>query len=649
MTQYLFSKPNLDPYRTDVKIRTSLQGVELLNLEEFKAVFRIPLRRSGRQTKETAAAGEAAAIEAEELSLSAAIKQLTENVCQNKINEAYLGQSFLNAYNLGGLSKYPEPGEVEKEVAVEGLTLPELSFEDQKQQQLRNNGMLSQLEEASQASQSQSEEESQREEDIQLQTQRENKLKRVTKEIEAEEEEARDKPITFDLLIAFAPGFRDGIAEANTKSIDDRTALLLEKVVGFIIVQLGECTILPNAYAVNLICTRTLELDDGTSTTIKGALLMGAYLFCIKKLVSHGVQQVGILELADGYKNFAGFSSYTKMMFDKDIALCVEGCFYDNTNLAMSVNLQGLSEQEIIDLATGKLKRLPGPFDDTGMYGLVPTNLNQNKLQKIMAVYANLMYKFQVADFQFRNGDERFMNQLLEAPWSILPKNQLEIVNVLYSRYSKVLSPALFPFLIRKLQSYIQTLILTFRRMQDPLGIQTRSDALARKNDMNDFETPAGVASRSDGFGDTSSHVLRSTAAEQLRQEAELERLRQQQEVERLRREQEEVERLRQQQEEERLRQQQEEERLRQQQEEERLRQEADMRLQKFKRKSETVLEKESHKGGGKTNRRKKTKTRKTMKRRKTIKRKKTIKRRKTMKRRKTIKKRNKSKEAKKL
>jgi hypothetical protein len=237
------------------------------------------------------------------------------------------------------------------------------------------------------------------------------------------------------------------------------------------------------------------------------------------------------------------------------------------------------------------------------------------------------------------------MKKLLETPWSILPKNQLEIVNVLYSRYSKVLSPALFPFLIGKLQSYIQTLILTFRRMQDPLGIQTRSDALARKSDMNVVKTPSALASRSDGFGDTSSHVLRSTAAEQLRQEAEVERLRQQQqEEERLRQQQQEEERLRQQhQEEERLRQQQEEQ-LRQQQEEQ-LRQQQEERLRREEVRedeNQSTKRQKSLEGGKKTKRRKTTKR---TKRRKTIKKRKTIKRRKTLKRNKRRnKRRNKSK-----
>uniref|UniRef100_A0A6C0LCB2 Uncharacterized protein n=1 Tax=viral metagenome TaxID=1070528 RepID=A0A6C0LCB2_9ZZZZ len=506
MTQYLFSAANLDRYRNNGDIIRSLNGVELLNLEEFKAVFDIPLRRSGRSASSAAAAAD----EATELSLSAAITLLTQNVCKNMINELYLGQSFRNAYNLSGFSKsLPPEEEVKAEVAELGL--PELSNE----QQQRNDAML---EVSETQSQSQSEEESQMNEQYQLERNQARKLERVTEEIE--EEAGGDKPITFDLLIAFAPGFRETIADANTRGIKPRVEALLEKVVGFIIVQLGECETHPYAYAVNLICTRTL--DDDERTSIKGALLMGAYLFCIKQLA--GVEQVGILELADGYKNFAGFSAYTKMMFDKNISLSVEGCFYDNTNLAMSADLLGLSEAEIIGLAVGTLRRPTGSIrDDTGMYGLVPEkgNAEQIKLQVAMAVYANLMYKFQVADFQFRNGDEKFMNQLLEAPWSILPKNQLEIVNVLYSRYSKVLSPSLFPFLIGKLQSYIQTLILTFRRMRNPLGIQTRSDALARKNDMNVFETPAGVASRSDVVPDAPIHVLRSTAAaeEQIRQE----------------------------------------------------------------------------------------------------------------------------------
>jgi hypothetical protein len=170
----------------------------------------------------------------------------------------------------------------------------------------------------------------------------------------------------FDILVAVMSDYQDVSTFKRTKTV---TQNKMDKVVGFIITELGECKILPNTVCVKLICVKP--------ATIKGSLLLGAYFLGIKH---SGYDQRGVLELARGYLNVNGFISYTKMGFDKDVSLYIaepddvdpdaqDTCFSDYRNLPMSVDLTEMDDITIMRLATGGIIR-DEVADDTGIYNL---------------------------------------------------------------------------------------------------------------------------------------------------------------------------------------------------------------------------------------------------------------------------------------
>jgi len=158
----------------------------------------------------------------------------------------------------------------------------------------------------------------------------------------------------------------------------------LNLVYSVMIVQKGECELKPRTVAVRLICSRK---------TMKANILMGAYLYAIKKKGAK-VDQTGILELADGFKNLQGFCLYTKFGFKEDKRLYVpvlwkrdtsekgnwrykqnrdkdlwvpdptfydfnkqtykqkRKCFGNQENLPMSVDLTHITEEAIIKTTT---------------------------------------------------------------------------------------------------------------------------------------------------------------------------------------------------------------------------------------------------------------------------------------------------------
>lgn len=204
----------------------------------------------------------------------------------------------------------------------------------------------------------------------------------------------------FDLLVAVAPGYQ----EMGLRTVDSpyvRASEKMKMVVGFIIVQKGECETHPNAWAVNLICVRSIRLGF-FSYSIKGSILLGAYLYCIK--LSNNSEQLGLLELADGYLNVAGFFSYTKMGFDKNTSIISSDppCFNDISNLPMSVNLIPYTPETIIGLASGSIIRpLSDVKDDTGFFSLgYPDRGNkvQENLQLKIGENLTLLYKLKLIE-----------------------------------------------------------------------------------------------------------------------------------------------------------------------------------------------------------------------------------------------------------
>lgn len=181
----------------------------------------------------------------------------------------------------------------------------------------------------------------------------------------------------YDLTVAVARDYDTVDETGTTKTVTRRK---INKVVGFVITEKGECKKMPNAVSVNLICVRP--------NTVSGGILLGAYLYCIK---NSRFEKKGILELARGYLNVAGFMSYSKIGFIKDARLFGPRCFPDYRNLPMSVDLRTLSNEEIISRATGKTRCIISAIEDeTGIYNL------GKPASKELLIVNNLLHKAEI-------------------------------------------------------------------------------------------------------------------------------------------------------------------------------------------------------------------------------------------------------------
>lgn len=199
----------------------------------------------------------------------------------------------------------------------------------------------------------------------------------------------------FDLLVAVAPDHEKLKLEETTVAPKTSLKNKTKHILGFIIVERGECKMFPDSYVINLICTRSkVEYKkygrnaSAERERVRGAILLGAYLFCAKKLK----QGMGLLELSDGYKNVKGFFSYSKMGFIRDVSLFDRKCFKDYANLPMSVDLTRYSYEQIINYASGADK-LVEIWDESGLIELVPKTPRQEDIQKQVAALSNLTYQ----------------------------------------------------------------------------------------------------------------------------------------------------------------------------------------------------------------------------------------------------------------
>jgi len=194
-----------------------------------------------------------------------------------------------------------------------------------------------------------------------------------------------DKNTSFDLLVALQADYDTIDTLVYTKTLSKRK---LEKVYAFIIVELGECKDKPNTVSVNLICGKP------SVPQFKASILLGAYLYCIKKT---RYDQEGILELAGGYTNPSGFMSYTKLGFNYDKRLYGPNCFGDFTNLPMSVNLVKMSPENIInlvgDVTTRKIDNIDEPTMLYKLKGFKDTKKNELILLQNIS---NILYRLEL-------------------------------------------------------------------------------------------------------------------------------------------------------------------------------------------------------------------------------------------------------------
>lgn len=213
-----------------------------------------------------------------------------------------------------------------------------------------------------------------------------------------------ENPEIFDILVAVD-------ANAYMQKIPFNS----EHIKGFVIAELGECKAKPDVYSINLICTRSVPIaKKGKKAVVpaiiapkfKGMLLLGAFMFALKKR-GH---EMGILELASGYRNSGGFFAYSKMGFNADIDNTLQlyqkqdpTCFTDLRNLPMSVDLTKFKllpddstpeTKSIVGLATGTEKLTREEIhDSTGFIDLVPKSPVQKTIQSKLGVINNLIYQ----------------------------------------------------------------------------------------------------------------------------------------------------------------------------------------------------------------------------------------------------------------
>ena len=119
------------------------------------------------------------------------------------------------------------------------------------------------------------------------------------------------------------------------KDESDPNLKILESIVGFLIVQKGECKTYPRDYSVNLICVR-----DGVARGT-GQVLLGLYLYTIlERQKTTGYLQRGLLELAGGYYNIEGLCMDSKFGFVPSIDMAIADCFPYAENMPMKLDFQ---------------------------------------------------------------------------------------------------------------------------------------------------------------------------------------------------------------------------------------------------------------------------------------------------------------------
>jgi hypothetical protein len=113
-----------------------------------------------------------------------------------------------------------------------------------------------------------------------------------------------------DVMKAVYKSFHDpssdfDIAINTSAPLEQADSHFAQKIIGFLVSQKGECTALPEAHSILLICS---------SSSGGGSLLLALFLFAI--MTNPAVtNKVGLLELATSYQNLKGLCSYSKFGF----------------------------------------------------------------------------------------------------------------------------------------------------------------------------------------------------------------------------------------------------------------------------------------------------------------------------------------------
>lgn len=171
--------------------------------------------------------------------------------------------------------------------------------------------------------------------------------------INSQSRNLKNEKNTFDLaLVTFQP-------HENFTSTK-----LDENILGFIIVQKGECNKFNDTYCINLICS---SIFDERAKGM-GSILIALYLYCIINN-NNVIDKRGLLELANSYINMGGLCLYSKYGFEYDPSLYGDDCFNDHNNLPMIVDIETKyggsnndeSNQIIKNILVGNNKGFPKP------------------------------------------------------------------------------------------------------------------------------------------------------------------------------------------------------------------------------------------------------------------------------------------------
>ena len=131
--------------------------------------------------------------------------------------------------------------------------------------------------------------------------------------------------------------------DITSKISDDN--ILLDDIQGFIITEIGECSLYPSIPALKIIC----------SNQAVSRYLMYIYI----KSVKHIGLNTGLLELAGSYNNASGMCLYNKFGFREDSTLDVVSCFGEGVNtLGMRAALDDQGYDKLDDVLLGKEKQI---------------------------------------------------------------------------------------------------------------------------------------------------------------------------------------------------------------------------------------------------------------------------------------------------
>ena len=166
-----------------------------------------------------------------------------------------------------------------------------------------------------------------------------------------------------------------------------------QNILGFVIAELGGCTLRPQTYAIKLICS-----ESGL-----GKLLLGACIFCIKN--NEDVYKKScVLELAHGYTNMPGFFMYTKLGFNVDNSLIGDDNtgFYDPMQMPMSLNVTDkYTKQYIADMIVRSNFKQTDVVDPTNIYDLgLPKSKQGTAVQEDVVLIANLLRKYSLSLYE---------------------------------------------------------------------------------------------------------------------------------------------------------------------------------------------------------------------------------------------------------